>query len=361
MSHPVIALDARLVGGTWTGDSTYWSGLVHGLSMLKPDLRILLISSDPKPVEVPHEGVEWVHVPARNQRWWSLVAFPLAARRLGAQVVHTQYNASPLLKRGLVTTIHDVSFLISPEWFKPKDRALLTRFVPSAARRASRIITVSETSRVDIECHIPSSGGKVRVTPLAAHPQISRRNANQVERALHGVGLAKPYLLAVGTRWPRKNMNLAVAAVDQLPKALPHRLALTGKAGWGDEQASERVQRLGFVDVETLACLYSGAELFLAPSFYEGFGITLLEAFACGCPVLCSAGGAHPEVAGVAAVVEQSWKPEDWAARIEALVGDSSKLERMRQAGLSRAGEFSWLETARRTVEVYREVMDDRS
>jgi len=286
------------------------------------------------------------------------VAFPLFARRAGASVVHTQYNLSPLAGRRGVTTIHDVSFFIGPEWFQHRDLFLLRRFMPASARRAAKVITVSETSRREIEEFIPAARGKTVVTPLAATPgivPIPRSDAKQ--RVESELGLAEPFLLTVGTRWPRKNMALAIEAVAGLPPEVPHVLAVSGKPGWGEELVrGPRVRLTGYVTQEVLSALYCAASLYLAPSRHEGFGLPILDAFQCGCPVLCSSGGALPEVAGDAAHVMASWSPADWTSAIREILGDSGKLDAMRLKGLERARQFDWLETARKTMMVYNEV-----
>lgn len=353
-----IAIDARLVGGSHTGDTTYWTGLLHGLAQVAPDLRFLLLSNAERPPEIPKvPHFEWVHVPSGSSRWWSMIRFPLKARRMGADVLHTQYNLSPLAGPKGITTVHDVSFLIGPEWFRPLDRVLLSRFVAPSARRAARVITVSETSKRDIVTHLGLPAEKVVATPLAAglavEPMDREAAAALVEAEL---GLARPFVLTVGTRWPRKNMELAVQAVEGLAAAHPHVLALTGKTGWDEGELGSRTRPVGYVTDRQLSALYSSAEAYLAPSRYEGFGLTLLEAFRCGCPVLASRGGAHPEVAGDAARLMDSWEPADWASALGELLGDSSNLASMRERGLARAESFSWEATARLTADVYREV-----
>ncbi|MEA2552551.1 MAG: hypothetical protein QOJ65_727 [Fimbriimonadaceae bacterium] len=286
-----------------------------------------------------------------------MARFPLFARRMGASAIHTQYSLSPLAGGIGITTIHDVSFFVGPQWFKPKDRAILRASVPASVKRAARVLTVSETSRGEIEQFIPSASGKVRVTPLAAHPALrAQKKATARQYVKKALGVESPYVLSVGTKWPRKNVQLAVRAAGLLPPELAHKLVLTGKAGWGEQGVGGRVVSTGYVSVEDLAALYSAADLYLAPSFHEGFGIPVIEAFLCGCPVLSSSGGALPETAGDAAVVEPTWEPEHWARSIEDLLGDSSKLDGLRARGFERAKRFSWEETARKTLEVYREV-----
>lgn len=353
MSTLVVAIDARLAGGQSTGDSTYWNGLLLGLSELNEDFRLLVYINGPKPTGIPDDPrFTLVSAHARSERMWSLIRFPISARKMGAQVVHTQYNLSPLACKRGVTTIHDVSFFIGPEWFPARHRLLLQQFVPSSARRARAVLTVSETSKKEIERYIPASRGKVHVTPNALNPAIRPQDRTRAEAVVvERFGVKPPFLLSVGTRWPRKNMQLAVDAARMA--GLP--LVLTGKAGWGEERYGEHVVATGYVSDVELSALYSSAAAYLAPSRHEGFGLPLLEAFACGCPVVCSSGGALPEVAADAALVMPSWEPGDWAARIRELLADSSKVDAMRVRGLRRLSDFSWAETARQTLRVYRE------
>jgi glycosyltransferase involved in cell wall biosynthesis len=345
-----IAIDARLIDQPMTGDSAYWRGLVRALSRTQPAAELLLFTNARPGSSIPEAAnVRWIRLPGRA-RLWSLVRFPLAARAARAGVVHTQYTLSPLIGRRGVTTVHDVSFFIGPQWFRPWDRWLLQRSVPMACRRAAKVLTVSETSRVEIERLVPPARGKVAVTPLALGEGIRPMPEEQARTIVARLGIAEPYVLTVGSRWPRKNIALAVRAA----RLAGQRLVVTGKPGWGGDDGAELAT--GYVGDAELTALYQRASLYLAPSWHEGFGIPLLEAFACGCPVLASSGGALPETSGGAAEIVPSFDPSDWAERIRALLADSSKLDSMRRLGLERVRSFDWATTARLTFEVYREV-----
>lgn len=359
---PRIAIDARLVGGQSTGDSTYWTGLLGGLSRINTNFRFLLFSNARRPAGIPEtERFEWIRIPSRNSRWWSYARFPMLARRMGASAIHTQYSLSPLAGNLGITTVHDVSFFIGPEWFRPKDRAVLRTTVPMACRKAARVITVSESSKADIAKYIPGVEDKVRITYLAGHPAIVPiKKFAAKQRVKKSLGIDGPFVLTVGTLWPRKNTQLGVDAMQLLPSDIPHQLVLTGKVGWGtgsQETTANRTKSTGYVNFEDLSALYSAADLYLAPSRHEGFGIPLIEAFHCGCPVLCSSGGALPETAGDAAEIESTWEPEHWAQTLQSLLKDSSKLDSLRAKGLERARRFTWEETARKTLQVYKEVV----
>ena len=282
------------------------------------------------------------------------MTFPLAARRAGADVIHVQYSMSPLVGGSGVTTIHDVSFFIGPQWFSRRDGFILRQTVPVAARRARRIIAVSDTDAREIAQFIPAATGKIRTTPNACPPWIMPTpDAKKIVE--EKFGLVEPFLLTVGTRWARKNMELAVAAAA----TTPYPLVVTGKGQWKSGEIGPRGRSVGYVTQAELSALYSAAALYLAPSFHEGFGIPLLEAFRCGCPVLCSPGGALPEVAGNAAIVLPDWDTATWTKAISDALSDSSKLSSLTQAGLARERQFTWESTAERTLDVYREVAHD--
>ena len=353
---PLIAIDARLVYGSSTGDSTYWTSLVQQFRQNPGEFRFALISDGPAPLGwTDSEECRWVHAPARNRRLWSLLTLPLVSRQLGAAAVHVQYSLSPLITRGGITTIHDVSFFIGPEWFPARDRAILRKSVPSAAHRAAAVLTVSETSRREIEQFIPATRGKTTATPLGCPDwiqQVPRAKATQF--VAEKFGLTAPYALSVSTRWPRKNMNLAISAMRDAPLDL----VLTGKAGWGDEAVHPRLRTVGYVDVESLYNLYSAADMYLCPSLHEGFGIPVLEAFRCGAPVIASNLGAVPEVAGDAAILLDPRDEPAWASAISRLSADASKLDELRERGFAREREFSWDKTARSTQAVYRSVIE---
>jgi alpha-1,3-rhamnosyl/mannosyltransferase len=279
------------------------------------------------------------------------------ARALKADLVHVQYSASPLLRTPFVATIHDVSFFVGPHWFRPKDRFLLRSSVPKAAKRARVVLTVSEASKRDIVKHLSVPERKVVATPLAPHPDLHAAPADQVASRLDRLGVARPYALSVSTRWPRKNMDLAVRAMERLAASTPHRLVLTGKAGWGEAAQGHRTQAAGYVAVEDLAALYAGADLYLCPSLYEGFGLPVVEAFALGCPVVVGPGGALPEVAGNAGFVLPDYEEETWHSAIESLLADPDRRAALAEAGRQRAKEFSWTKMAQGVWAAYERAM----
>ncbi len=360
MPIPTFAIDARLISTRNTGDTSYWRGLINGLSKLHSnDARFLLLSNVDRPAGIPDsEQFQWQKVTSRNRLWWSLVAFPLAAKRHRAAAIHTQYSLSPLVGSRGVTTIHDISPMINPAWFSEQDSARFGRQIPASCRIANQIITVSQTSKAEIESFIPAAKGKVSVTyngPSEFIQPIDRQSAkNLVSERLK---ISGPYVFTLGTRWKRKNTALAIEAVEHLDAVLPHRLVVTGQA-YGDEteEPGRRTVWTGYLDDEMVSALYSGADAYLAPSLHEGFGIPVLEAFACGCPVVASSGGALPEVVGDAGEIVPDFDPATWAERLTSVLTDPSKVIGMRQRGFERLSQFDWAKTAQQTLDVYRKV-----
>lgn len=338
-----VAIDARLVGGTSTGDSTYWTCFLEAFCHSYPEVELVFISNQEKPKNVPFlEKSNWLTVPARSSRWWSMVAFPLAARKAGAQITHGQYGLSPLAKNG-VSTIHDVSFMIDPRWFSEQDQALLKMGAMLTTRVAKRIITVSETSKDEIDRFYPLAKNKTRVALNACPPWIQRTDASP--------GIDGDYVLTVGTNWARKNMKLALEAVKNIPDL---KIVVTGKNSF--DFRGDNIVPTGYVDTERLCALYSGAKLYLAPSLHEGFGIPLLEAMRCGTPVICGHGGAMPEVAKDAALIMPDYDVDTWTKAINKLLHDPSKLSELTARGVEREREFTWARSAEAHYNVYREL-----
>ncbi len=348
MACVVIGIDAGALTGRYTGDRTYWRCLIQELARL-PELKLVLYSHRPLFEYEAPEGVEVRIVPGWSRRWWSLVTLPLRARRDGVDLLHVQYTVSPLKTCLVVTTVHDVSFLLMPQLFGLKDRLLLRASVPRSIRRAERTITVSETSKRDILRTIGVAAEKVAVTPLAAPPEFRLiDSAGEIVR--REFGLEQPYVLAVGNLIPRKNLAMAIGAFAKAN--VGSTLAIAGKG-----EGVEGAKCLGYVPDELLPALYTAAELFLFPSLYEGFGIPALEAMACGCPVLASDGGALPEVVEDAGWIRPANDEKAWEEAIRALLADPATRAELRAKGLERAKMFSWRETARCTADVYDEVI----
>jgi glycosyltransferase involved in cell wall biosynthesis len=267
--------------------------------------------------------------------FWYQGALPRRARRDDVDVLHCPAHRGPLRSAiPLVLTLHDLAVLRHPETFNRWTRTYSRLVLPRLARAAARVIAVSEfTAREAVEL-IGLDADRVRVIPHGVEAPFTP----------DGAAATGDYALAVGTIEPRKNLERVEAAARRAGVEL----RIAGAPGWG----SVDVQSLGLVGDEELAELYRGAGCLVYTSLYEGFGLPVLEAMACGTPVVTSAGSAPAEVADGAAVLVDPLDVEAIAAGIQEA---RRRREELRAAGLERARGFTWEAAARATVEVYRE------
>ncbi len=257
----------------------------------------------------------------------------------GADVLHCPTYRGPLRsKLPLVVTVHDLAVFRHPEAFNRWTRTYSPRLVPRVLAGARRVIAVSEFTRRELVELIGVPDERIRVVPNAVEEQFTR----------DGPTADGEYVLAVGTLEPRKNLQRLVEAARRADVEL----RVVGARGWGEvEVGGNGVRWLGEVTDAELARLYRGALCVAYPSLYEGFGIPVLEAMACGAPVVTSRGGACEEVAGEAAVLVDPLDVGGIAAGIEEAVAKGGG------SGVMRAAGFTWDETVRRTREVYEEAV----
>jgi glycosyltransferase involved in cell wall biosynthesis len=350
-ARPLVLVDADVLGRQRTGDETYVRVLLHELATAAPsDLRLAAITRRP---DLVPEAIEPVELPARSQVLRMAVKAPRLLRRLRPAVAHFLHALPPACPCPAVLTVQDLSFERDPSVMPPLDRLIFRATVPRSARRADRVIAISDLTKRDlIELYsIPEE--KIVVTPLAADSAFGPDGPTPD---------GAQYVLFVGALQPRKEATTAIEALSLLNDGAT-RLVLVGpdKGGRADAERTarehgieDRVDLRGHVPQRELAALYRGAACLVFPSRYEGFGLPVLEAMASGTPVVATTAGAVPEVAGDAAILVEERNPVALAGGIERAIADR---ERLRAAGLARARDYSWVETARRTLEVYRSLL----
>lgn len=284
---------------------------------------------------------------------WEQFILPLMIPRKA--LLWSPANSGPLAVTRQVVTIHDVGVLDHPEWFAPIFRFWYSILFPVLAQRVRVVLTVSQYSRRSILDKFNLPEKNVIVCPNGVnqdqfHPCDARR-------VIDKYGVADSYVLFVGSIDPRKNLARLLQAWEQLNDFPDAQLVIAGSKGSIFREspalhASERVRHLGYVPEQDLPALYSGATLFVMPSLFEGFGLTVLEAMACGTPVITSNAGALPEVSGDAAVLVDPASVVQLNEAMRALLSDAGLRLRLREKGLERVCLFSWESSAEQIWEV---------
>ena len=365
-----FSVDAHAIGQHLTGNETYVRNLLNCYADLDDDSDFIAYLSRRSAFE---------SVPRRFEK--SLVAenpfvrlgfdLPRKLRQDRPDLLHVQYTAPVGCSVPIVVSVHDISFLEHPEYFT-RFRALQLRLtVRQTVRAAARVLTVSEFSKQGIIRAYGLEEDKVVVMPNAASSSFRPLPREGSRRWAHErFGFSFPFVLTVGDLQPRKNHLKLIRAFEDVLRAepkLPHHLVLVGKETWysptvrsaaAKSAVSSRIHFTNFVEDEELIKLYGACDLFVYPSLYEGFGLPILEAMACGRAVACSNSTAMPEVADSAALLFDPESVPEMARAMRDLLVDPELRARMERLGLQRATLFSWERTARETLDVYYEVAE---
>jgi glycosyltransferase involved in cell wall biosynthesis len=320
------------------------------------------------------EGIPARSLPAAYKPWrmavWLGQLAGLGFDRLlpSAELYHaTEHLLMPLRRVPAVLTVHDLIFRLFPQHHKRLNYWYLNAAMPLYCRRASAIIAVSQSTKRDLIQFYGLDPAKITVVHEAAAPHFRPASPAQVAQARAHYGLPESYLLHVGTIEPRKNLSRLLEAVGRLRLAGEDvRLVVVGGKGWLYEGFFRRLEELrlgqavqlpGYVPDADLPAVYSGARLVVVPSLYEGFGLPVLEAMACGAPVVCSHASSLPEVGGGAV---RYFDPDDVSAIADAILAvwrDAELRETLRRYGLARAAQFSWARAADETLAVYAQAL----
>jgi glycosyltransferase involved in cell wall biosynthesis len=293
-----------------------------------------------------------------------------AARRHRLDLIHDPTGTAPLALTPArrVVTIHDAIPYVYPHTSTALDRLIYHRWLPLAIQKADAVLTDSQHSRKDILHYLPVTQERLFVIPPAANRHFRPRPPEEVRQTLDRYGVPAPYLLYVGAIEPRKNIPRLLEAYGQLRRWFEKwNLVVVGAPNrWKASPVAETAESLGlspfihltgFVPDEDLPAIYSGADLFVFPSLYEGFGLPVLEAMACGTPVVTSNSSSLPEVAGEAALLVDPTDVDGLVHAMRRVLSDPDLAADLRQRGLERAKGFTWERTARETLAVYKKVL----
>ena len=297
----------------------------------------------------------------RREGWSYPVALPRRLRSVGAELVHFPAPMGSLRSPvPVVLSVYDVLPWKYPELFTRTNVRHQQHLVRRLTQSADRIIASSHATRRDLMDILDLPGERIHVVPMGVNPQFGRRV--DTEAVVRVAGIYGPYVLAVGTLEPRKNLVTTIAAVETLAhEGLDIPLVVAGGQGWRDQElrariagSPARVIPVGRVSDDELVALYSSASCLVFPSLYEGFGLPVLEAMACGVPVIAADTTSTPEVVGDAGILVSPRDTEGIAAAIRAVVESPDLTADLRARGMARAAEFTWDRTTDLTIEVYR-------
>ncbi len=375
-----IGLDGIFLHQPITGSGQYTLHLWHSLSsaggdldpvLLQPEAAGSLSSSEFSGIVIPPP--RWARNAKVQKLWWEQRGVAEAARRAGIRLLHTPYFSSPrFLPVPRITTIHDVIPLIFPVYAESLVMRFYLRLTGSAARHAAAIITDSNCSRRDIAHWLRIPHERIHVIPLAADERFHPAHELETERRLRSrFGLPGPVIFNVGGLDVRKNLAVLVEAFARaLPKLNPDtRLVIAGRAHSANERLypplesfirawglRNQVILTGAISETEKLGLYRMADLYVFPSLYEGFGLSPLEAMACGTPVIASNRASLPEVVGDGGLLVDPTPARLAAAMIPVLTDPELRQDLTRRA-LDQAAQFSWQKTAEMTCSVYHEVL----
>jgi len=369
-----IGIDAHAIGENLTGNETYISNLINGLVSLYTEHRFVLLFTRRDLAEQWQNRYPQVET-ALMRPVYPLIRIPFSvpvlAWRRGLDMLHVQYVRPPLLQIPVVTTIHDISFEKYPDLFSRKEVTQFRMTIPRSARHADKVITISQNSKQDLIEVYGLRDEDVVVTYLGVS-SIFSPVAEGLQEIKNKYGIDERYILTVGNLQPRKNLQRLVSAYVRLRDSRPdikHKLAIVGKRAWKHDPIIESARQsrwvqdillTDYVPEDELPVLYSGADLFVYPSIYEGFGLPPLEAMACGAPVITSDRSSLPEVVGDAAIKVNPFDVEAIAASMASVILEPAIATRLREAGMARAKRFSWETCARETVDVFESVLAKR-
>jgi glycosyltransferase involved in cell wall biosynthesis len=298
---------------------------------------------------------------------WEQLVQPRVLRQIEANLAHGPVFVGPLVTRcPFITTIHDLSFIRFPHLFRPINRHYLTLMTRLSAHRARRLIAVSEHAASEAVLLLGISRTKIDVVYHGVDPQFHPLPTEEVEAFRERRGLPERYILFVGTLEPRKNLEHLIEAFSRVYDGRIQ-LVLVGGAGWLYDDLYRKVEKLnlgtavlfpGYVRSEELPLWYNAATVLAYPSLYEGFGMPVTEAQACGTPVLTSKASSLPEAAGEAALLVDPHNIDEISAGLNRVLGDLTLQKDLRERGLAHAQRFSWSRTAQQTIQVYRRALD---
>ncbi|CAG0936783.1 mannosyl-N-acetyl-alpha-D-glucosaminyl-diphospho-ditrans,octacis-undecaprenol 3-alpha-mannosyltransferase / alpha-1,3-rhamnosyltransferase [Thermoflexales bacterium] len=366
MTH--LILDARTATDHFPGIGRYVVNLASALKRIAPDLDLALLRDPAAAQRLPLpdlHALDCTVSPFALAQQWRVRSI---LRQSRAALYHSAYYLMPYMPGvPAVVTCYDLIPLIYPQYFTALQR-LIFRTTHFLALRASRVIlAISEATKTDLVRFFRVDPQRIVVTSLAADSHFKPSSRTAIDRVRQQYALPDRYVLYFGSNKPHKNVPRLIETFTRLEiRDRGSGMGLVIAGHWderypqakdlvGQLSLKDRVRFIGPVQDDDLPALYSGAEVFVFPSEYEGFGLPVLEAMACGAPVVCSNRSSLPEVAGDAALLCNPQNSEALTDAIERALIDRDLRATLQQRGLARAAQFSWEQTARQTLAIYKQ------
>jgi len=370
-----IAFDATAAPPQPVGAGNYILYMAQALSLLGEELDLVVYAqkTGAQRLKFPDSHkIQLIVQPDRSPAGrlvWEQVCLPSLLRKDGIDLLHSPHYTLPILFTGpVIVTIHDLTIFRFPHLHLARKRLFFRTFIYISARRAAALIAVSESTRQDILQFVRISPSKIHTV----HEGVSTdfhpiRDDSRIQTVRSRYDLPQDFILFVGLIEPRKNLPVLLRAVKMASNRHETlHLVITGRPGWKYEEVYQLIEQLdlksritftGYIPHDDLPVLYNMSRFLVYPSQYEGFGLPVLEAMACGTPVLTTQVSSMPEITGEVGLLVPPGDVDALAHGIERLWQDPTQCHKMSVQGVQRASGFSWERAARQTLDVYRHVL----
>jgi glycosyltransferase involved in cell wall biosynthesis len=368
-----IGIDGRYITDHYPGIGRYTYSLATELPELAPDTDFVLFY-DPRSTNTRYDvgrlagqdNLRLLSVDSPTRSLQEQYGLRSLAKALSLDLLHSPYYIMPYwLHCPSVVTMYDLIPMIYPQYLPHRWAAWMFRAAASlATRRANHVIAISESTKRDLVRFFGIPEDRITVTHLAADEKFRPLGSEQLENTVGAYGLPERYILYLGINKPHKNLPFLLQVFRELRTKA--KLVLAGKEDPRYLQAREETRRLGLEDrvvflgdvpEKDLPAIYNGAEVLVFPSLHEGFGLPVLEAMACGTPVVCSNSSSLPEIVGDAAITLDPRDVGVWVAALTLVLENQQVRAELKAKGLEQANKFSWNKTARETLDVYQSVL----
>jgi glycosyltransferase involved in cell wall biosynthesis len=372
-----IAIDATSIPRNKTGVGVYLVNLINEISNLDANnsYYIFVQSDDVDSFNIEKDNFHLIIIDSNKYRkvflrlFWEQIILPKKLKEYDIDILHSPHYTSPVFtKVSRVVTFHDMTFYTLPKVHTFFKRLLFKIYMKISSKIADKIVTVSESTAKDVEKILDVSSNKTCVTYNAKKDMYKPiNNQENIVEVCSKYNIRDNYVLFVGTLEPRKNIKTLIKSYSKLIKEINKeiKLVVVGKKGWMYKEIFELMRSLGidnqviftgFADLEDLPYLYNGAEVFVYPSIYEGFGIPVLEAISCGTPTITSNVSSMPEVIGDAGITVNPNDVDELKDAIKRIIEDDDLKEQFRKQGIEQAKKFTWKNCAKDTLQVYKKI-----